>query len=133
MEVNYAFFCDAATSDSSGKLNVLGIFENITFSQFPATHARMSYVFSFKSDRFDMGFKHTAKIQLVKPNSNTAVLAQEFTVSGTGTINLIVNLENIIFDTAGLYDMNLYINGELLKRTSLMVSAHEKRNTSKPH
>jgi len=133
MVIDYAFFCDAATSDSSGKLNVLGIFEKITFVQFPAVLQRMSFVFSFKSSHSDIGFDHVAQIQLIETTSNTAILSQNFTVSGEGTVNIIINLENINFEVVGLYNMNVHIDGQLLKSTPLNVVVLEKESTYMPH
>jgi len=133
MVINYAFFCDAATSDSSGKLNVLGIFENITFVQFPAVLHRMAFVFSFKPSHSDKGFNHVAQIQLIESNSDVVILSQDFNVSGEGTVNMIINLENINFQVVGLYNMNIYIDGHLIKSTPLNVIVLEKEITLKPH
>ena len=38
MEIDLALLADAATIDASGKLNILGIFDRIGVTQFPAQH-----------------------------------------------------------------------------------------------
>ena len=47
MEVDLALIADAATIDSSGKLSILGIFDRIGTSSFPAQHPHMVLVLRF--------------------------------------------------------------------------------------
>ena len=49
MNLDLALTADAATVDSSGKLNVLGIFDHISASEFPARHDRMCLVLRFSA------------------------------------------------------------------------------------
>ena len=46
---------------------------------------------------------------------------------------MIINLENINFEIAGLYNMNIYLDGHLIKSTPLNVIVLEKESTFKPH
>lgn len=64
MEVKYAFFCDAATVDSAGKLNVLGIFTNINMVKFPGRYHQMYFVAALEGHRSEIG-KHKFKINFV--------------------------------------------------------------------
>ena len=47
MRVDLALLADAATVDSAGKLNILGIFDSITSTRFPAKHGLISLVLRF--------------------------------------------------------------------------------------
>jgi hypothetical protein len=51
MEVKYSFFCEAATTDSSGRLSVLGIFDGIYATAFPAVHPRATFVVVIEGHR----------------------------------------------------------------------------------
>ena len=54
MEIDLAFLADAATIDASGKLSVLGIFDRIGVSQFPAQHGRITLVLRFTAGTSEM-------------------------------------------------------------------------------
>ena len=47
MDIDLALLADAATIDGSGKLNILGVFDRISASAFPAQHGRMAMVLRF--------------------------------------------------------------------------------------
>ena len=49
MRVDLALLADAATVDSAGKLNILGIFDSITSTRFPAKHGLISLVLRFSA------------------------------------------------------------------------------------
>jgi len=64
MKLEFAFFADAATTDSGGKLNVLGIFNNVNAHAYPCTHPRMCFVAKISSHRSEYG-KHDLTITIV--------------------------------------------------------------------
>ncbi|HJP82898.1 MAG TPA: hypothetical protein VJ835_05270 [Fimbriimonadaceae bacterium] len=45
MTIPFAVVADHASADSSGKLNLLGVFERITVQRFPSIHKRLYLVF----------------------------------------------------------------------------------------
>jgi hypothetical protein len=51
LKVNFLHICDTAIIDKlTGKVSIVGIFENINASSFPAIHPTMSVVAGFEAD-----------------------------------------------------------------------------------
>lgn len=51
LKVNFFHVCDDAILDQTGKLSIIGIFENINTLNFPATHPQMAIVASLEADK----------------------------------------------------------------------------------
>ena len=67
MEIDLALLADAATIDGSGKLNILGVFDRISASAFPAQHGRMAMVLRFSAGLPEAG-PHDVGIRLSGPD-----------------------------------------------------------------
>src|SRR3954469_10422326 len=67
MEIDLALLADAATIDGSGKLNILGVFDRISASAFPAQHGRMAMVLRFAAGLPEAG-PHAVGIRLSGPD-----------------------------------------------------------------
>ena len=125
MEILNSFFCDAATQDSSGKVSVLGIFTNITAQQYPATHPHMSLAVMFKAQLNEIG-KHDFKIRFIDADGKTIIPPiegnleiQDLTPFGS----FIFNFQNVIFDKAGLYSMDIILDKKLERSIPLTLIA----------
>jgi hypothetical protein len=66
MEVDLALLADAATIDATGKMNILGVFDRIGVSQFPAQHGRIALVLRLTAGTSEMG-THEMEIRLSDP------------------------------------------------------------------
>jgi hypothetical protein len=66
MEIDLALLADAATIDASGKMSILGIFDRIGVTQFPAQHGRVTLVLRFTAGTSEIG-SHEVHIRMSDP------------------------------------------------------------------
>lgn len=119
MEVDLAVLADAATVDGSGKLNILGIFDRLGTSSFPTRHPRMSLVLRFSAGVHEVG-KHEVEIVLKGPDGKELVridgemnlTAGPRGVSGGVLVPHVLNLDGLVFPTAGRYSFDVRVDGE---------------------
>jgi hypothetical protein len=118
MEIDLALMADAATVDGTGKLSVLGIFDQIAAPQFPARHGRIALVLRFSTAAGDLG-EHTVEIRLGGPGS-TEVLRIEgkmgvpegAQVPLAGRRNAqVLNLDGVVFPKPGAYSFEINLDG----------------------
>jgi Family of unknown function (DUF6941) len=64
MKIDLALLCDYAVVDRFGKLSVLGIFEHLWITSFPAVHPRVHLVIRLKGKRTEIG-RHNVRISLL--------------------------------------------------------------------
>ena len=127
MEVVLAAICDAANSNSKGKLNLLGVFDQITVSKFPATHPQCCVVFRLifhKNESTEQDFTikfldrdNKSFLPSIKATSTSKCIKFE----DQSILNLIVNLNNIKLQTTNDYRVELHINKTLLKKIDLRI------------
>jgi Family of unknown function (DUF6941) len=119
MEIDLALLADAATVDSAGKLNILGIFDRLTAGHFPAQHGRISLVLRFQATVQDAG-RHQIQISFADPAGSELVgLNGEIQIGAgpqaaeTGVrVPQVLNLDGVVFPTAGRYSFDVRIDGE---------------------
>lgn len=119
MEVDLALLADAATIDGSGKLNILGIFDRLSTTSFPTRHPRLSLVLRFSAAVNEVG-KHTIGISLRAPDAHEVMrIDGEMNlatgprgVSGGVLVPHILNMDGLVFPTAGRYAFDVRIDGE---------------------
>jgi hypothetical protein len=119
MEVDLALLADAATIDGSGKLNILGIFDRLGTSALPARHPHLSLVLRFSAGVHELG-RHDVAIVLHAPDGNEVVrIDGEMNLSGgvrdvsSGVmVPHILNLDGLVFPTAGRYAFDVLVDGE---------------------
>jgi len=119
MEVDLALIADAATTDGSGKLSVLGIFDRIGTSLFPARDPRMVLVLRFIAALNETG-KHQVGITLKDPAGKEAVGVDgevqlgQGPVGGGGGIRVphVLHLDGLVFPVPGRYAFNVRVDGQ---------------------
>jgi hypothetical protein len=119
MEVDLALLADAATIDGSGKLNILGIFDRLTTTSFPTRHPRLSLILRFSAGMQEVG-KHEVGIALKAPDGKQLVrIDGEMNLapgpSGYGGAVLVphvLNMDGLVFPTAGRYAFDVRVDGE---------------------
>ena len=119
MEVDLALLADAATIDGSGKLNSLGIFDRLGTSALPARHPHLSLVLRFSAGVHELG-RHDVAIVLRAPDGKEVVrIDGEMNLSGgvrdvsSGVmVPHILNLDGLVFPTAGRYAFDVLVDGE---------------------
>ena len=119
MEVDLALIADAATIDSSGKLSILGIFDRIGTSSFPAQHPHMVLVLRFISAVNEAG-KHQITIALKDPAGREVVGVDGEMQLGLGPagggsgirVPHVLHLDGLVFPVPGLYAFDVRVDGE---------------------
>ncbi len=118
MDVDLVLIADAATIDGSGKLNLLGVFDQISVARFPARHGRLSLVLRFLGGANDAG-THKLTIKLASPSGKEIVsLSGELKVAPSPTslqtgirVPHVINLDGIVFQESGIHTFHILVNG----------------------
>ena len=118
MDVDLVLTADAATIDGSGKLNLLGVFDQISVARFPARHGRLSLVLRFLGGAHDAG-THKLTIKLSTPSGKEIVsLSGELKVEPGRTslqtgirVPHVINLDGIVFQEIGVHTFHILVNG----------------------
>ena len=117
MEIDLAFLADAATIDASGKLNVLGVFDRIGVSQFPAQQGRITLVLRFTAGTSEIG-AHEVHIRMSDPGGAEVLsLNGEMQLVGLAAregirVPHILNLNGLVFTGPGMYSFDVKVDGE---------------------
>lgn len=112
MELQYAFLCEAATVGRDGKLNVLGIFNRIGFSQFPVKMHRIILVIACKGGVEDFGI-HKLEVRLMNPDGRNIVdplrMHIEIEPDG-GSANVLGEYNGLDFSNPGPYSFEILLD-----------------------
>ncbi len=97
--------CDYATISQEGKLSILGIFDQIYVTQFPAQHLRMFVVSSLTGLA---GSSHTITLRLIDPLKEEKIKQEMKVVIGpNGKASLLAELGNLPLPVAGEYTIEI--------------------------
>lgn len=131
MTVHIATLCDSAT-DYSGKLCILGAFDTLCAREFPVVHPQCSLAIRIGYDQEDAG-RHQMVIRCLDPERNECLPPFQ-PVMDVGfaspfqpfvTRNLVINLQRVKFDRAGLYRFVIESDGRQLTTIPLRVTLYE--------
>ena len=119
MDIDLALLADAATVDSSGKLNILGVFDRISASDFPAKHGRLCLVMRFSAGVAEAG-PHEVLIKLRGPDGKEVFRldGQMNLAPGPGSVGggihvpQVLNMDGLVFGKPGRYGFDVSIDGE---------------------
>ena len=131
MTIQVAALCDAAT-EYSGKLNLLGAFDTIYAPQMPAFHAQCSIAVRIAFERMEEG-PHKLMLNFVDEDGRSILPAMDAPMDAVFpsdatflSRNYIVNIQQLRFETPGLYSVDLSIDGRQLTSIPLAVKLLEK-------
>jgi len=128
MRVLLFLAADYANVTGDGKLNVMGIFNEINSYNFPARHATMHLIAKLAAELGEYGQTRTFTVKLLDADGRQNMeLSGQFDIpKGEGgkkpEVNVILELKDIIFPTPGPYqfvflldrdqkdDLTLYVN-----------------------
>jgi hypothetical protein len=126
MNIQVAVLCDAATDDN-GKLNLLGAFDTIYTQQLPAIHPQCSIALRVTFSSGDEG-KHNLQLNFVDADGRSIAKFPPIPVEVAlpedmhfGTRNYIVNLQQLKFDSPGLYSIDLSLDDRQQASIPLLV------------
>jgi hypothetical protein len=127
MNIQVAVLCDAATDDN-GKLNLLGAFDTIYTPQLPAIHPQCSVALRITFFNGEEG-KRELRFNFVDADGKSIMpdfppIPIDVTLPEDmhfGTRNFIVNIQQLKFDSPGLYSIDISFDGRSQASVPLMV------------
>ena len=133
MDVDLALLADAATIDGSGKLNILGIFDQLHTPTFPARHPKMALVLRFSAPITETG-RHEIEITLKDPaGSELMRLDGEMhlgpgpsTTLGGIRVPHVLNMDGLVFPNPGAYAFDVRVDSVHHVSLPLIVHGPEK-------
>jgi hypothetical protein len=126
MDIQIAALCDAAT-DSHGKLNILGTFDTINAAQLPAVHPACSIALRLVFSKMEEGHKEMRLSfvdedgKLVMPSVDIPVEITLLEDTSFISRNFIVNIQQMRFERAGLYSIDIAVSGHHIGSIPLLV------------
>lgn len=127
MKLDLALIADAATVDGSGKLNILGIFDQIAAQEFPARHERMCLVLRFIASPAESG-EREVEVGIRDPEGEElarltgAVGLTGFSGADGVRIPQVLHLDGFVFPAPGLYSLEVSIDGDVVETLPLRLS-----------
>lgn len=126
MQIQLAVLCDAAT-DYAGKLNILGTFDTLITSQLPAIHPQCSIALRLTFQKQEEG-RRVIKVNFVDEDGQSVVQPIELHLDVTvpdDTIflsrNAVITLQNLQLKHAGLYSIEIMVDGATETNIPLLV------------
>lgn len=124
MEVKNAFFCDYANLEVSGKVNVLGIFNDINSVQFPVTQSQFFFVALIEGHRSESG-QHQIKINFVDEDGKDVLPSMNAPFEITSNkpdSTFILNLQGVVFSKPGAYSADIVVDNHHLRSVKLVLN-----------
>lgn len=125
MQIALALLADYANISREGKLNILGIFEQIAAHSLPASHPQMQLVMTIEADGAEADRDHKIEIQLIDADGKKLFAFGgnlKFSPPPPGQkarLNHIIQINNTKFDNFGNYDFKIMVNDEVRKSVPL--------------
>ena len=127
MNIQVAVLCDAATNDNE-KLSLLGAFDTIYARELPAIHPQCAVALRITFSSADEG-SHELKLNFVDADGRSLTsgfppIRLDVALPGDmhfGTRNYIVNIQQLKFEHAGLYSMDILFDGQVQTSIPLLV------------
>ena len=132
MDIEAFLLCDAAT-DTHGKLNVLGAFDNIFVKQLPAKHATCAIAARIRFTKSEQG-EHKIKINVVNQDGEKIVPTLDGKIgvripdhTESVAVNLVLNLHQLEFKSIGRYSIDLSMDDKHIASLPLNVRQHPQK------
>ena len=129
MEVNLAVLADYANVSQDGKLNIMGIFQEVNPPVLPFALPQMFLVVSFEARAAEFEATKTISIVLMDGDGNDMIrLEGEVPVprplrpGSRAYVNQVLGLNGIRFAEAGDYSFEVLVGGETKESVSLHVN-----------
>lgn len=117
MEIEIFTLADFA-QDNNSKLTIVGTFDSINVKQFPVAHPVCAIACRLRFSVKEVG-SHDFKLRLIDASGKESIQPIEGNINiGTppngqfASINIVVNFNQLKFETAGRYSFELYIDGD---------------------
>lgn len=128
MNLVLAIACDSATVSPQGKLDVQGIYNELSAPNFPAAQEQLTVVLVLEWGARDVG-EQPIRADLIGPDGEMVITIQGHTEVELGPDNevppqtrMILPLENVVFQTPGRYFFRVQAGSEEVEALPLYVS-----------
>jgi hypothetical protein len=125
MNLVLAIACDKAEVAADGKLNVEGIYNELSAPDFPAAHPALTVVLVIEWDMHDVG-EQPIRADLMDPDEEMVVTIQGHTDVELAPDNevppqtrIILPLENVVFQKPGRYHLRVQAGSATVDTLSL--------------
>jgi len=117
--MSLALLADYANVSREGKLNIMGVFDNIYATSVPVSHGQLQLVLTVEGSSAESGKDHPLEIELISPGGDSV-----FKVSGTIHFakapheapikaNSTIQMNNLVFRQFGRYRFVISVDGAL--------------------
>jgi hypothetical protein len=119
LRVRFAVLADYSNITQEGKINIMGAFDFIWASAFPARHPEMQLIVRFEADTTERKQQKKVQVRFINERGEKILeLNGRITVGDPGPgqmlfFNHVLRLRNITFPTAGDYQFDIYIDDNL--------------------
>jgi hypothetical protein len=134
-KLNFLHFCDAATVDSLGKINILGIFGKVFLSTVPGKLAKFAIVLNLTLNNLET-LKNKIEVKLFDPSKEELEIKPpiilNFSINSvtdlkkTNEMNLVLDIVDLVFKHTGIHTLRIYLNGEEIGNKPLIVEETKK-------
>jgi hypothetical protein len=135
MEVTLAVLADYANVSQNGKLNIMGIFQEVHPPELPFQLPQMYLVVSFEAGPAEFGSAKDIRFALLDSDGNEMLaLAGQTTVphpdrpGSRAYINEVIGLNGIAFERPGDYGFSILVQGETKGTVELHINEPAKQS-----
>src|SRR2546425_5071704 len=129
--VEYMHICDYAFVDQGGKPCIIGVYESIGASAFPATHPQLFLAVQFRGTAHEM---ICFTVEIGRPNGDVLWRSPEASpnASAEGGAFLAMNIVGTQFPEAGRYVVKVLSAGQTLASQSLRLNLIQQAGSQPP-
>ncbi len=128
IQIPLALMADYANVSKEGKLNILGVFDNIYAPSIPALHPQMQLVMTIVADRLEANKEHQIIIELIDADNVNVTFRIKGKInfqppkSGEDIkINQIIQLNHIVFNEYGEHSIKILIDNDVKRSIPLKI------------
>jgi hypothetical protein len=128
MKINFLHVSDYALVDRTGKLSVMGIFQQIAVHQLPVVHPSLAVAFETRATGSEVGITTPLRLEIVDPDGRKLFQVEgELNNQGhPSPANVIlashvVGINGLRFQTLGPHAVNIFLAGQLAISTPIDV------------
>lgn len=126
-KIEYILLADAANIDSFGKLNVLGIFQNIYLNKIPGSILKFSIISSISV--LDPSKPFTIDIKIIDSKGDPVKIEKPLSFpfkpqegNKDNKINLLIDMVNLQFNFFGKYEIEISVDNKKIGSSFLLVT-----------
>jgi hypothetical protein len=128
MQVKLALLADYANITAEGKLNILGTFDHIAVSEFPAVHPQMQLILRLEAHPAERDRSHLIEIRLHDPDGDTVFEIKGDMLPRGGmpgenlATNQVIGINNLKLGKPGEYTFVIFIDNDMKTELPLTVT-----------